>query len=47
MVSTRRECLTVWGDQMGGGGNYDLDSGWVGMVSFGRNYSLITRCLVC
>ena len=46
MVSIRRECLTVRGDQMGGG-NYDLDSGWVGMVSFGRNYSLITRCLVC
>lgn len=49
MVSIRRECLTVRGDQMGGGGggNYDLDSGWVGMVSFGRNHSLITRCLVC
>ena len=31
----------------GGGGYYVLDSGGVGMVSFGRNYSLITRCLVC
>ena len=46
MVSIRRDCLTVGGDQMGGG-NCDLDSGWVGMVSFGRNHSLITRCLVC
>ena len=45
MVRIRGECLAVRGNQMGG--NYDLDSGWVGMVSLGKNHSLITRCLVC